>query len=59
MKLVYVKAVLLLLLLSGTYNHDSLVNITTLGFQFKLDICFCSKYHIHLLCSVLLYGACN
>jgi len=59
MTLIDIIAAFLLLLLSETSNLDSSVTITTLGFQFKLDICFCNKYHIHLLCLVLLYEACK
>lgn len=58
-KLTDMKAAFLLLLLSGTPNHDSLVNIPTLEFLFKLDMFFCNKYHINLLCLVLFYGGCN
>lgn len=58
-KLTDMKATFLLLLLSGTSNHDSLVNIPTLEFLFKLDIFFCNKYDINLLCLVLFYGVCE
>lgn len=58
-KLTDMKATFLLLLLSGTSSHDSLVNIPTLEFLFKLDVFFCHKYDINLLCLVLFYGVCE